>query len=155
MALWPLYSFTSLYSPTPGPFTYACCSWVLHVLSVGDGAFAAKSASKMREIIRGGATTILVSHSVPQIRAMCNKILWLDNGRQIVFTDDVEGACDCYEEFLKDRSQPPVYDPVAAKARIDARAAEKARREAEARQMRIDAEKLKKVREILRRGRGI
>ena len=121
------------------------------VLSVGDGAFAAKSASKMREIIRGGATTILVSHSVPQIRAMCNKILWLDKGRQIVFTDDVEGVCDCYEEFLKDRSQPPVYDPVAAKARIDARAAEKARREAEARQMRIDAEKLKKVREILRR----
>ena len=122
------------------------------VLSVGDGAFAAKSAAKMREIIRSGAATIFVSHSVSQVRALCNKILWLHNGRQIVFTEDVEGACDSYEEFLKNRNAPPVYDPVAAKARIDARAAEKTRREAEQRQMKIDAGKLRKAREILRKG---
>lgn len=121
------------------------------VLSVGDGAFRAKSEAKMREIIKGGATTILVSHSTSQIRSLCNKVLWLDCGRQIVFTDDVEGACDSYEEFMKNREGPPVYDPVAAKARIDARNAEKARKEAEARQMREDAAKFKKVREILRR----
>ena len=120
------------------------------VLSVGDGAFRAKSEAKMREIIKGGATTILVSHAIAQVRAMCNKVLWLHKGRQIAFTDDVAGVCDCYEEFLRGAS-PAVYDPVAAKARIDARAAAKARREAEARQMREDAAKLKKVREILRR----
>lgn len=34
------------------------------VLSVGDGAFRKKSEAKMREIIAGGATTILVSHSL-------------------------------------------------------------------------------------------
>jgi len=124
------------------------------VLSVGDGAFKAKSEAKMREIIKGGAATILVSHSLLQIRALCNKILWLDKGRQIAFTDDVAGVCDCYEEFLKNPQQGPVYDPVAAKARIDARAAAKARREAEARQMKIDAEKLRKVRELLRRSEG-
>jgi len=73
------------------------------VLSVGDGAFRAKSEAKMREIINGGATTILVSHSVGQIRAMCNKILWLDKGRQVEFTDDVQGCCDRYEAFLKGR----------------------------------------------------
>ena len=121
------------------------------VLSVGDGAFRAKSEEKMREIITGGATTILVSHSTAQVRSLCNKVLWLDKGKQIVFTDDVEGACDSYEEFLKHGMQTPVYDPVAAKARIVARAAEKARREAAARQMREDAAKLSKVREILRR----
>ncbi len=121
------------------------------VLAVGDGAFRAKSEAKMCEIIKGGATTILVSHSTSQVRSLCNKVLWLDKGRQIVFTDDVEGACDSYEEFLKDVGSQPVYDPVAAKARIDARAAEKARREAEARKIREDAEKLKKVRDILRR----
>lgn len=119
------------------------------VLSVGDGAFRQKSEAKMREIIKGGATTILVSHSIQQIRALCNKILWLHKGRQIVFTEDVEGACDCYEEFLEGNGAP-VYDPVAAKARIDARAAEKARRESAARQMKIDADKLCKVREILK-----
>ena len=71
------------------------------VLAVGDGAFRAKSEAKMREIIRGGATTILVSHSIPQVRAMCNKVLWLDRGRQVEFTDDVNGCCSRYEEFLK------------------------------------------------------
>ena len=70
------------------------------VLSVGDGAFRTKSEAKMREIIGGGATTILVSHSIGQVRAMCNKILWLDKGRQIAFTDDVEDCCDKYEAFL-------------------------------------------------------
>ena len=71
------------------------------VLSVGDGAFAAKSAAKMREIIKGGAATILVSHSIGQIRSMCNKVLWLEKGRQIEFADDVTGCCDRYERFLK------------------------------------------------------
>ena len=70
------------------------------VLSVGDGAFRKKSEEKMRSIINGGATTILVSHSIGQVRSMCNKILWLDRGRQIAFGDDVYGICDEYEDFL-------------------------------------------------------
>lgn len=70
------------------------------VLAVGDGAFRKKSEAKMREIIGGGATTILVSHAIGQIRSMCNKILWLDKGRQVEFTDDVKGCCDRYEAFL-------------------------------------------------------
>lgn len=76
------------------------------VLSVGDGSFRAKSEAKMKSIINGGATTILVSHSIPQVRSMCNKILWLDHGRQIVFGDDVKGICDAYEKFLKDKILP-------------------------------------------------
>lgn len=71
------------------------------VLSVGDGAFRAKSEAKMKEIIGGGATTILVSHSLPQIRAMCNKVLWLDKGEQIAFSDDVNGTCDAYADMLR------------------------------------------------------
>lgn len=70
------------------------------VLSVGDGAFRKKSENKMKEIINGGATTILVSHSLPQIRNMCNKILWLHKGRQIAFGDDVEKICNDYQNFL-------------------------------------------------------
>ena len=54
----------------------------------------------MKEIINGGATTILVSHSISQVRSMCSKILWLHKGRQIEFGDDVQGICDRYEEFL-------------------------------------------------------
>ena len=70
------------------------------VLSVGDGAFRQKSENKMREIIEGGATTILVSHSLQQVREMCSKILWLHKGRQIEFGPDVDGICDRYQDFL-------------------------------------------------------
>ncbi len=76
------------------------------VLSVGDGAFRKKSEAKMKSIIGGGATTILVSHSIPQVRSMCNKILWLDHGRQVAFGDDVKAICDAYEKFLQDKILP-------------------------------------------------
>lgn len=69
------------------------------VLSVGDGAFKRKSENKMLEIINSGATTILVSHSLSQIRKMCNKVLWMDKGKQIAFGETKE-VCDRYEEFL-------------------------------------------------------
>lgn len=71
------------------------------VLSVGDGAFRVKSEAKMREIIGSGATTILVSHSLEQVRSMCSKILWLHKGRQVEFGDDVGGICDRYAAFLR------------------------------------------------------
>lgn len=76
------------------------------VLSVGDGAFRKKSEAKMKSIINGGATTILVSHSMAQVRSMCNKILWLDRGKQVAFGDDVRGICDTYEKFLQDKILP-------------------------------------------------
>ena len=70
------------------------------VLSVGDGAFRKKSEAKMREIISGGATTILVSHSLGQIREMCTKALWLHKGQQIACGTDVTEICDRYQAFL-------------------------------------------------------
>lgn len=76
------------------------------VLAVGDGAFRKKSEEKMKSIINGGATTILVSHSLGQIQSMCNKVLWLDNGRQIAFSDDVERVCGAYNQFLMDKILP-------------------------------------------------
>ena len=69
------------------------------VLSVGDGAFQEKSAAKMREIIDGGAATILVSHSLNQIRELCNKVLWLHKGKQIAF-GEMGPICDQYTAFL-------------------------------------------------------
>ena len=76
------------------------------VLSVGDGAFRKKSGDKMKQILSGGVTGILVSHSVSQVREMCNKILWLDHGEQIYFGDDTEMVCNAYEEFLITRELP-------------------------------------------------
>lgn len=70
------------------------------VLSVGDGAFKAKSEAKMKEIISGEAATILVSHALDQIRSLCTKVLWLEKGRQIA-CGETEMLCDLYEEYLE------------------------------------------------------
>lgn len=77
------------------------------VLSVGDGAFRQKSETKMREIIDGGATTILVSHSLDQVRKMCNKVLWLHKGDQIAYGDNVQEICDRYQAFLDGKLKLP------------------------------------------------
>ncbi len=76
------------------------------VLSVGDGAFRQKSEAKMKEILASGVTGLLVSHSITQVRSMCNKILWLDHGKQISFSEDVQMVCDAYEEFLITKKVP-------------------------------------------------
>lgn len=76
------------------------------VLSVGDGAFRDKSANKMAEVLGNGVTGILVSHLMAQVRQMCNKILWLDHGKQIAFGDDVTRYCDAYEQFLRTKKPP-------------------------------------------------
>lgn len=76
------------------------------VLSVGDGAFRKKSGDKMKRILESGVTGMLVSHSVPQVRELCNKILWLDHGKQVTFTENVALYCDAYEEFLNTKQLP-------------------------------------------------
>lgn len=70
------------------------------VLSVGDGAFRKKSEAKMKEILASDATTILVSHSLDQVRSLCDKVLWLHKGKQIAFGPTKE-ICDRYEAFLE------------------------------------------------------
>ena len=87
------------------------------VLSVGDGAFRKKSGNKMKEILSRGITGILVSHSVGQVREMCNKILWLDHGNQVAFTDQVDTYLDAYEEFLITKKLPKSEAEVLALAK--------------------------------------
>ena len=84
------------------------------VLSVGDGAFRKKSGNKMKEILASGVTGILVSHSIAQVREMCNKILWLDHGKQVAFTDQVELYCNAYEQFLFDKKLPHTEEEIQA-----------------------------------------
>jgi len=66
----------------------------------------------MKEILTSGVTGILVSHSIGQVRSMCNKILWLDHGKQIAFTDEVELYCNAYEEFLQTKKLPQSREDV-------------------------------------------
>lgn len=70
------------------------------VLSVGDAAFRAKSEATMMNIIKNGCCTLFVSHSLPQVRRLCNKVLWLDKGKQIAF-GDVNTVCDKYDRYIQ------------------------------------------------------
>ncbi len=70
------------------------------ILAVGDGAFRVKSEATMKEIMKSGCCTLFVSHSIPQVRRLCNKVLWLDKGKQIAF-GDAKTVCAKYERYLE------------------------------------------------------
>ena len=70
------------------------------VLSVGDLAFKRKSEARMREMMSGGTTTILVSHSLSQVRQMCTQVVWLEKG-EMRGIGDTKTMCDEYEKYMK------------------------------------------------------
>src|SRR5689334_18533566 len=51
------------------------------VLAVGDINFQKKYLGKMGEVARAGRTVVLVSHQLNQIRRLCHRVLWIDDGR--------------------------------------------------------------------------
>ncbi len=68
------------------------------ILSVGDMAFQAKSEAKMLSMINGGTTVLFVSHSIEQIKKMCDRVVWLEHG--IVQKIGGKEVCDEYVKFM-------------------------------------------------------
>lgn len=66
------------------------------VLSVGDSSFQEKSKNRMLELMGGGTTVLFVSHSIQQIRDMCDRVVWLDQGK-VKMIGSAEEVCDAYE----------------------------------------------------------
>lgn len=50
----------------------------------------------MLELMGGGTTVLFVSHSLEQIREMCDRVLWLDHGRMRL-CGDAQSVCDAYQ----------------------------------------------------------
>jgi len=50
------------------------------VLAVGDINFQKKCLGKMGDVAKAGRTVVLVTHQMNQIRRLCNRVLWVDNG---------------------------------------------------------------------------
>ena len=69
------------------------------ILSVGDIAFQAKSEAKMMEMIGGGTTVLFVSHSIEQIKKMCDKVIWIEHG--VVQKIGGKEVCDEYIKFME------------------------------------------------------
>lgn len=69
------------------------------VLSVGDAKFRKKSREKINELFEAGVTVVLVSHGISQIRKICNRAIWLEEGK-LVMEGDVNEVCDAYMRSL-------------------------------------------------------
>ena len=63
------------------------------ILAVGDAAFQEKSKARMLELMGGGTTVLFVSHSLEQIREMCDRVIWLEHG-QIKAIGATKEICD-------------------------------------------------------------
>lgn len=66
------------------------------VLAVGDASFQEKSKTRMLELMGGGTTVLFVSHSIQQIRDMCDRVVWLDHGK-VKMIGNAADVCDAYE----------------------------------------------------------
>jgi lipopolysaccharide transport system ATP-binding protein len=67
------------------------------ILSVGDIKFRKKSSEKINELMAEGVTVLLVSHSISQIRKICDKCIWIDSGK-VVMEGPADEVCDAYVE---------------------------------------------------------
>ena len=69
------------------------------ILAVGDAAFQEKSKARMLELMSGGTTVLFVSHSLNQIREMCDRVLWLEHGHMKMI-GAANAVCDVYEQAV-------------------------------------------------------
>ncbi|MBQ6217576.1 MAG: ABC transporter ATP-binding protein [Erysipelotrichaceae bacterium] len=67
------------------------------ILAVGDVAFQEKSFNRMKELMSGGATVLFVSHDLEKIEEMCDKVIWLNKGKVVMFGDTDE-VCTAYKK---------------------------------------------------------
>ncbi len=70
------------------------------VLSVGDAKFRKKSEAKVMSMFERGVTVLFVSHSLEQVRRLCNKAVILDKGRVKAY-GDIQEVAEVYEKMLE------------------------------------------------------
>ncbi len=73
-------------------------------LAVGDGHFQKKCIDKIREFQEAGKTILFCSHALYYISSICNRVLWLDQGRVMAFGPALD-VVHAYETFLLERDR--------------------------------------------------
>ena len=67
------------------------------VLSVGDFHFQEKCEARIQNMRDHGTTILFVSHSLEQVKKICNKMVWLEKGHLKMF-GNTENICDIYAQ---------------------------------------------------------
>ncbi len=70
------------------------------ILAVGDYKFRQKCEKRMRELLDGGTTLLYVSHSIDEVRRICDHALWIDKGIERL-QGEVNTVCDAYMKEMK------------------------------------------------------
>ncbi len=70
------------------------------ILAVGDYKFRQKCEKRMRELLDGGTTLLYVSHSIDEVRRICDHALWIDKGVERM-QGEVNEVCDAYMKEMK------------------------------------------------------
>ena len=70
------------------------------ILSVGDAFFQKKSMERIQEMIHGGSTVLIVSHSIDTIIKNCTKAVWIEKGVQKMVGNPKE-VCEAYKNMGK------------------------------------------------------
>lgn len=70
------------------------------VLAVGDYKFQQKCMARMQELLANGTTLLFVSHSIDQVRKLCDHAVWIDKGVAKMI-GEANQVCDAYLEEMK------------------------------------------------------
>jgi ABC-type polysaccharide/polyol phosphate transport system ATPase subunit len=70
------------------------------VLSVGDEFFRKKSLARIKEMIHGGSTVLMVSHGMNTILDNCTKCVWIEKG-VLQMVGDAKKVCEAYRKQFK------------------------------------------------------
>lgn len=68
------------------------------ILSVGDFLFQKKCENRIKDLMDGGTTVIIVSHSIDQIRNMCDRALWIEKSKTKMI-GPANDVCRAYESI--------------------------------------------------------
>ena len=71
------------------------------VLSVGDAKFREKCEKKMQGMFDHGVTVLFVSHSLEQVKRLCNKAILLEHG-ELIAQGDIQEVAAIYDSMLND-----------------------------------------------------
>lgn len=70
------------------------------ILAVGDYKFRQKCEKRMKELLDGGTTLIYVSHSIDEVKRLCDHALWIDKGVARM-QGEAKAVCDAYMAEMK------------------------------------------------------
>jgi lipopolysaccharide transport system ATP-binding protein len=87
------------------------------VLSVGDVSFQAKCAQKMRELLKSGATILLVSHQISLVQSLCKRVILLNHG-EVIKDGDTDEVVPYYQDIIFKKSEDDFKRKVSSTEKV-------------------------------------